>query len=174
MSHVAFLRAVNVGGRVVKMERLRSLFTALGFRDVTTLIASGNVRFTPGRQQPAALERRIEQALAEALGFEVATFVRTSAELAALTSAEAMSAGTGESVLVGFLKAAPDAAARARVLALRTAGDEFDVIGREVWWLRRGRISDSKLSGGTLEKALGGAMTMRNITTVRKLAEPRT
>lgn len=171
MSHVAFLRAVNVGGRVVKMERLRSLFIELGFRDVTTLIASGNVRFTPGRQQPAALERRIEQALAEALGFEVATFVRTSAEIATIVRAEAMAAGPGESVLVGFLKAAPDAATRARVLALRTAGDELDVAGRELWWLRRGRISDSKLSGGALERVLDAPMTMRNITTVRKLAE---
>lgn len=171
MSHVALLRAINVGGRVVKMERLRQLFSDLGFRDVTTLIASGNVRFTPGRQQPAALERRIEQALADALGFEVTTFVRTSAEIAAIVRTEAMSAGTGESVLVGFLKAAPDAAARARVTALRTPGDELEVIGRELWWLRRGWISDSTLSGGALEKALGGPMTMRNITTVRKLAE---
>lgn len=171
MSHVAFLRAINVGGRVVKMERLRQLFADLGFRDVTTLIASGNVRFTPGRQQPAALERRIEQALADALGFEVATFVRTLAEIAAIVQDEAMSAGTGESVLVGFLKAAPDAAVRARITALQTPGDEFEIVGRELWWLRRGRISDSKLSGGTLEKTLGGPMTMRNITTVRKLAE---
>jgi uncharacterized protein (DUF1697 family) len=173
VSHVAFLRAINVGGRVVKMERLRQLFTGLGFRDVTTLIASGNVRFTPGRQQPVALERRIEQALAEALGFEVTTFVRTAAEIASIVAAEAMFAGPGESVLVGFLKAAPDAAACARVSALRTPGDELDVVGRELWWLRRGRISDSKLSGGLLEKALGGPMTMRNITTIRKLAGRR-
>ena len=170
MSHVAFLRAINVGGRTVKMDQLRRLFTALGFRDVTTLIASGNVLFTPGRQQAGTLERRLEQALADALGFEVATFVRTAADLNALTRAEAMSPAPGESVLVGFLKAAPDAAARARVAAFRTAGDELDVVGRELWWLRRGRISDSRLSGGLLEKALGASMTMRNITTVRKLS----
>ena len=170
MSHVAFLRAVNVGGRVVKMERLRRLFTDLGYRDVATLIASGNVLFTPGRRQPAAVERRIEQSLAEMLGFEVTTFVRSSAELAAITRAEAMTAADGETVLVGFLKTAPDAAARARVTALRTPGDELAVVGREAWWLRRGRISDSRLSGGSLEKALGAPMTMRNITTVRKLA----
>ncbi|MFL5522405.1 MAG: DUF1697 domain-containing protein [Gemmatimonadales bacterium] len=170
MSHVALLRAVNVGGRIVKMERLRRLFSDLGFRDVATLIASGNVLFTPGRQQPAALERRIEQSLAETFGFEVTTFVRTSADLSAITAAEVMTAAAGESVLVGFLKVAPDAAAQARVAALGTPNDELQVVGREAWWLRRGRISDSRLSGGTLEKALGTPMTMRNITTVRKLA----
>lgn len=170
MSHVALLRAVNVGGRTVKMERLRTLFTELGFRDVATLIASGNVLFVPGRQQPATLERRIEQALADAFKFEVTTFVRTRTDLAALTGAEPMCAAEGESVLVGFLKQGPDAAARARVTALRTPGDDLQVVGRELWWLRRGRVSDSRLSGGALEKALGGPMTMRNITTVRKLA----
>ena len=170
MSHVALLRAVNVGGRIVKMERLRRLFSDLGFRDVATLIASGNVLFTPGRQQPATLERRIEQSLAETFGFEVTTFVRTSADLAAITAAEVMTAAAGESVLVGFLKTAPDAAAQARVAAMGTPNDDLQVVGREAWWLRRGRISDSRLSGGTLEKALGTPMTMRNITTVRKLA----
>lgn len=169
MRHIAFLRAINVGGRTVKMDRLRGLFAGLGFRDVATLIASGNVLFSPGRQRPATLERRIEEALADALAFEVTTFVRTATELAALVEGEAMSEKPGESVLVGFLKAAPGDAAYARVAALRTPGDELDVVGREVWWLRRGRLSDSRLSGGLLEKALGAPMTMRNITTVRKL-----
>ena len=92
MRHIAFLRAINVGGRTVKMDRLRGLFTGLRLRDVTTLIASGNVLFSPGRQRPATLERRIEEALADALGFEVTTFVRTAADLATLVRAGALSA----------------------------------------------------------------------------------
>jgi len=167
---VAFLRAINVGGRTVRMERLRRLFADLGFRNVETLIASGNVLFAPGRQQAATLERRIEAALADALGFEVATFVRTTEELAALLRARRIAESPQASMLVGFLKAVPDDEARARVHALRTAADDLDVLGRELWWVRRGPTMQSKLGGGALERALGAPMTMRNITTVRKLA----
>ena len=42
----AFLRAINVGGHNVTMEKLRGLFEASGFKDVETFIASGNVIFT--------------------------------------------------------------------------------------------------------------------------------
>ena len=42
---VALLRAINVGGHVVKMEALRKHFTRLGFANVETFIASGNVLF---------------------------------------------------------------------------------------------------------------------------------
>ena len=43
--YVAFLRAINVGGHVVKMEALRKLFESMGFQRVETYIASGNVIF---------------------------------------------------------------------------------------------------------------------------------
>ena len=168
MSSVAFLRAVNVGGRMVKMDRLRAVFEGLRFREVSTFIASGNVLFK-ARGEAAALERRIERALAEAFGFEVTTFVRGAVELCDAVRATPFAPAEGESLMVGFLKVPPTAADAARVLALQTPDDELAVRGRELWWLRRGRISDTKLAGGLLEKTVGGPMTIRNVTTVTKL-----
>lgn len=43
--YFAFLRAINVGGHVVKMDRLRQVFESLAFSNVETFIASGNVIF---------------------------------------------------------------------------------------------------------------------------------
>ena len=80
--YVAFLRAINVGGRVVKMERLRQLFEELGFAKVETFIASGNVIFESRSQSAPALQKKIESYLHKFLGYEVATFLRTDAELA--------------------------------------------------------------------------------------------
>ena len=170
MTWVAFLRAVNVGGRTVKMDRLKAVLEALKCRDVSTFIASGNVRFA-ARGEAGALERRIERALGHAFGFEVTTFLRTSTELAALATSDPFGVPPGDALMVGFLKVAPDHAAIARITALRTPDDDLRVLGRELWWHRRGgRIGGSTLMGGALEKALGGTMTMRNITTVRRLA----
>ena len=44
-TYVALLRGINVGGRNVKMDRLREIFESLGFSNVETFIASGNVIF---------------------------------------------------------------------------------------------------------------------------------
>ncbi len=56
---VAFLRAVNVGDRVVPMAELTSLAEGLGLRGVRTWLRSGNVVFRDGERSPSsALERR--------------------------------------------------------------------------------------------------------------------
>jgi len=72
--YIAFLRAINVGRRTVRMDRLREVFEAAGFDDVATYIASGNVIFAAAEPDPYRLEREIERLLAEAFGFHVDTF----------------------------------------------------------------------------------------------------
>ena len=73
---IAFLRAVNVGGRTVKMAALREAFEALGFSGVETFLASGNVIFETRARDLAALERKIETHLNTAFGFEIHSFIR--------------------------------------------------------------------------------------------------
>ena len=82
--YVAFLRAINVGGHVVKMDVLRAAFDELGFENVETFIASGNVIFDTREKDIPAVERRIEQALQSTLGYEVATFIRSLEEVAGI------------------------------------------------------------------------------------------
>src|SRR6516165_4082915 len=84
---IAFLRAINVGGgRTVKMQSLRQVFESLGFSKVATFIASGNVVFETTTRETKALERKIEKALHEALGYEVRTFIRGEVELAKIAN----------------------------------------------------------------------------------------
>jgi len=165
------LRAINVGGHVVKMARLRELFEALGVGDVGTVIASGNVLFS-SRASTKTLEPRIERHLREALGYEVATFLRSPEQLTAVTVhspfPDVPPVPPGQALTVLFLK---EAAGRGALDALQTPTDHFTVRGREAYWWCEGRTSDSKVTVARLEKALGGPMTARNITTVRKLAE---
>lgn len=170
---VALLRAINVGGHTVRMEALRGLLAELGLSDVSTYIASGNVLFDEENGDPAALEERIETHLRTSLGYEVATFVRSAAELAAVAAhapfaPDEMASAFG--LMVAFLKAPPDEAGRERLLAYRRASDDIAVHGREVYWLRRTQQSETEFGGARMERALGVPATMRSITTVRKLA----
>ncbi len=172
--YVAFLRAINVGGHNVKMAELREQFTTLGFTNVETFIASGNVRFSSSVEDATALEIKIEAHLVKHLGYTVDVFIRTSADVIT-TAAFRVFGGAdpvaGASALtVGFLKLPLVEAAQQRVLALAGTTNEFAFRDRDFYWWTHSRISDSTITGARLEKALGVSTTMRNVTTVRKLA----
>jgi uncharacterized protein (DUF1697 family) len=171
--YIALLRAINVGGHTVKMEDLRRHFADLGFANVATFIASGNVIFDTPEPDAAALERRIERHLRDTLGYEVATFLRTPAELAAVAQYQPFPGADLDGAVglfVSFLPRPPADEARRKVAALRTPTDDFHIHARELYWICRTRLSESRVSGALLEKTLGLPATMRNVTTVRKLA----
>jgi hypothetical protein len=102
--YVAFLRAINAGGRVVKMAALKRVFERLKLADVETFIASGNVIFTSALDAPR-LERLIEGALEKALGYPVVTFLRTTGQVAAVAAPDPLRAPLppGGRTYVGFL-----------------------------------------------------------------------
>lgn len=170
--YVAFLRAINVGGHVVKMEVLRSLFEEMRLASVKTFIASGNVIFESSGK-PQNLEQKIEQVLESALGYRVATFVRSIVEVndtAAHQPFDPSELSGGAALFIGFLKIEPSPEAEARLTGLRNVVDDLRVVGREIYWLRRPDLGESRLSGAVLEKSLKGEATLRNVTTVRKIA----
>ena len=172
--YVAFLRAINVGGHTVKMDHLRVLFEGLGFSDVETFIASGNVIFNSTSKSTKALEKKIEHCLHETLGYEVATFIRSTAELDTIASYKPFQAAelTAEGcvIYVGFLADTPSDEAKQKLKSLSTEVDDFHVSGREVYWLCRTSFSESQFLGARLEKTFGMKATLRNSTTVRKIA----
>lgn len=171
--YIAFLRAINVGGRIVKMEALRAHFESLGFTDVETFIASGNVIFD-AKGKEDALRRKIEAHLEAALAHEVGTFLRTPAEVGAISQFVAFDATlmtSAQALNVALLHEPLDENARETLMSLRTDIDEFSVNGREVYWLCRKKQSDSKFSNALFERKLKVQATFRGINTVRKLAE---
>jgi uncharacterized protein (DUF1697 family) len=87
-TYIAFLRAVNVGGRTVRMERLRELFAELGLGEVRSYIQSGNVFFSTAEADRAALTARIEHHLEQALGYAVPVMLRTVDEIAELVGSD--------------------------------------------------------------------------------------
>lgn len=172
--YVAFLRAINVGARRVKMPHLRELFEALDLDDVQTFLASGNAIFRHDGADGTALARTIEDHLEQALGFPVDTFVRSLPEVARVATADPfrdLAPTPADKRYVSFLHQPLDSAQRE---ALSTLGDdviELRGTGREIYWLRRMNRGDSRLSNADVERALGVAATRRNLNTVRRIAE---
>lgn len=168
--HVALLRAINVGGRTVKMDALRTICEEMGLTKVETFIASGNVIFE-SRAGAAALEKKIEAHLRKVLGYEVATFVRSVPALAAAVAHCESLLRNGEGAHVGFLKAPVGRDAQTRVREFENKDERFAFHGREIYWLTRSGIGESKFSNAVFERLIKSPATFRNVTTVRKLAE---
>jgi uncharacterized protein (DUF1697 family) len=172
--YVAFLRGMNLGGRRLKNEELRAEFEALGFAEVATFRASGNVIFgTEGGESEAILTRKVEAGLGKGLGYEVPVFLRSAAEVAAIAArqpfaAKLVAASKGK-LQVSLLSKKPAAADRGAVLALATDDDLLAIEGRELFWLPSGGISESELDLRAIEKALGKGTT-RTMGTIEQIA----
>ncbi len=172
--YVAFLRGMNLGNRRIKNEELRAEFEQLGFEDVATFRASGNVIFgAGGNESEAKLTARIEAGLGEGLGYEVTVFLRSVEEVAAIAAyqlfdAKALKASKGK-LQVSFLLKKPSAATQKKVLALSTNDDQLTIEGRELYWLPSGGISESSLDLKAMEAAVG-LDTRRTMGTIEQIA----
>lgn len=87
MRWAALLRGINLGKRQLKSAELKSVVDGLGFTQVKTLLASGNVVFTAPGADAATLEAQIHDALAGQTGLQSQIFVRTPEEMAAIVAA---------------------------------------------------------------------------------------
>ncbi|MGE5458598.1 MAG: DUF1697 domain-containing protein [Methanococcaceae archaeon] len=172
--YIAFLRAINVGSHIVKMDYLRKLFETMGMKNTETFIASGNVIFDSAISNKNELTEFIEESLCSVLGYQVAVFLRSTTELAKIANYTPFNEHTNNTdqngLYIAFLTAAPGQDVQKKLYAFSTDIDEFHVYGCEVYWLCRTKFSLSSFSGALLEKTLGMQTTIRNSTTIRKLA----
>lgn len=173
-TYLAFLRAVNVGGRWVKMAQLRDVLQDNGFGEVETYIQSGNLRVTTTMRSAARVEQVIESVLREGWKLEVPTIVRTPDQLGALARTLKGLADPlpGEPRrYVAFLKREPDAAAVDALHAWDVEHERVQVIGRDaVIWLNV-PAHQAKLTNARLERLGMAVATTRDVKVVEALAE---
>jgi len=172
--YVAFLRGMNLGGRRIKNEELRRHFEEMGFEEVATLRASGNVIFSaPGREAEGKLAQRVENELDERLGYDVPVFLRSIEEVAAIAAQRPFDfkrvAKSKGKLQVSLLAKKPSAAAKKEALALASDEDLLAIEGRELYWLPSGGLIESDLDLKAIE-ALVGADTRRTMGTIEQIA----
>jgi len=166
---VAFLRAVNVGKRQMKMAELKALCEELGYGKVRTILASGNVRFEADHDPKAELEAAIEKRW----GFLSEAVMRSGDEIAAMLASDPFSAypdeGPFHRYVMMFDRPLPAGSAFTGI-----AGDHDIVrVDRRDIYLVGWRQPDGRHGPGLdkfdrqLEK--GAIATMRNWNTIPKV-----
>jgi len=171
--YVVFLRAINVGGRTIKMDALRDLFRSYGYSNVETFIASGNVILNTDERNPSNLEAHIEGKLQESLGYAVPAIARSIDDLASIAAYRPFTAteftDMNDVYYVWLLKGDPACDLAGTLEMFQTPDDLFHVHGREVYWLCRTKISQTEVPTTRLEKSFGTPCTMRNMNTINRL-----
>src|SRR4051794_39403976 len=172
--YVAFLRAINIGGRRVTNTDLRACFETVGLEEVSTFRASGNVIFdAPARDSVAKVTKLAEEGLERSLGFEVVVFLRSAAEARKMAGHEPfepklVQASKGK-LQVDLLLKKPTSAKRKKVLALATDQDRLAFGPRELYWLPSGGTLESELDLKTISDLIGPS-TRRTQGTVEQIA----
>ena len=160
--YVAFLRAVNVGGTgKLPMADLRQMFEKLGFTDVKTYIASGNVAFSSDKPEKA-IKSDVEEKLADYAGKPVAVFVRTAADIKRILNESPFADKAPNFTFVVFLERKPSKDTLTR--AVRLVDEEVHIGKREIYVHYPAGVSQSKLRIPAAEHG-----TARNMNTVRKM-----
>ena len=175
ITYVAFLRGINVGGnKIIKMADLAKAFASLGFTNVKTLLASGNVVFDAANAK-AATAPVIEAKLEKALGKKVGVLLRTGQEIQAMVAAppfKGITVTPATRLYVTFLSEKPKSTLKIpyespekdfRILRL-SADAVFSVLTLSP---KRGTTDAMNI----LEKEFGKAITTRNWNTIVKIGK---
>lgn len=160
----AFLRAVNVGGTgKLPMAELRDLCEGLGFNDVQTYIASGNVVFETNEPRPKIVAV-LKAKLAAPMGKPIAVFVRDADELGSIISGSAFPSAEGNRLMVILLDDEPQ---RHMLDAAKNLQDEQMALGPKCLYVHYpSGMGKSKLKIPGAEQG-----TARNMNTIRKVLE---
>jgi uncharacterized protein (DUF1697 family) len=169
--YVALFRGINVGkAKRIAMADLRDLLGTLGYRNVATLLNSGNAVFTARAATSEKHARRIREAVSDALGVDAHVIVKTAAEIDSIVSANTLArVCTDDSRLLIALVQDDLALKSVKKLMEEDWGNERLHVGRQAAYLW---CADGILESGVLEdllRTLKGIGTTRNWATLKKI-----
>lgn len=168
---VALFRGINLGRtKRVAMADLRKLLESLGYRDVRTLLNSGNAVFDGASDLPAKHAKRIREAVASELGVDAHVVIKSAKDIAAAVAGNPLKGQVDDpSRLLVALTNDPKALAKLASLGKEEWAPEKVHVGKHAAyvWCANG-ILESKATAA-LMKGLAGTGTTRNWSTIGKI-----
>lgn len=173
--YIALLRGINVGGNtLISMDALKRAFESLGFKNVKTILASGNVIFEAPKSDLATLTTKIEQKLESQFSFAIKVMLRTREDIQSLIDLapfKKVKVTPQIRLHVSFL---PQDVEHRLEISQRLKGTSFDILRATSCELCS--VVDIARNQGTtdlmkvLEKEFGKKITTRTWNTVERIA----
>jgi len=174
--YCVFLRGINVNGIKIKMDALKAVFYEMGFLDVRTILATGNVviSVTEGSGHGQELKSSIEKELSEHFNYEAHIILRSNKEIMEIhTAAQSVTVPEGchnyflfcddkelFSELSNLFESMPHAPQEQFLPSIHGA----------FWVVPKGFTLESEFGSNVLgNKKYKGRLTSRNMNTVEKI-----
>ena len=170
---ISILRGINVSGhRKIPMKELKSLYSELHLKNITTYIQSGNVVFSADKINPKTLAKIIEQKISEKYNFDVPVIIRTIDEIQSVLRNNPFLKERSiemDKLHVTFLADHPGKENSEKLKSYHHEPDRFTIIDREIYLYCPGGYGNTKLSNNFFENKLKVTGTTRNWRTVNEL-----
>ncbi|MFN7161213.1 MAG: DUF1697 domain-containing protein [Candidatus Gracilibacteria bacterium] len=174
IKYLAFLRGINVGGHhKVKMDDLKKIFVDLGFLNVKTVIASGNVYFESTESDAVLLRNHIEEALLQTFSFAIPTIIRTQKEIQDLVISDpykGKEVTKNTRLYITFLGARHNSMLKAPYMAPAKDYEILQITDKEVVSILELNPEHKTLDSMNVLGQFGNNVTTRNWNTVMKMA----
>ncbi len=172
--YISMIRGINVGGKKVKMSKLKELYLSLNFKDVKTYIQSGNVIFRSKNLDLSYLKDIIENKIENMFGFDVKVLIRTKTELKIVLEENPFKKEDFKHLYITFLSDVPSDKLITDLnhfieVNMKNKSDKFFISKKEIYLFLPEGYGRTKLNNNFFEKKLGVSATTRNLKSVSKL-----
>jgi uncharacterized protein (DUF1697 family) len=173
--YVAFLRGINVGGHhKVPMARLRQEMKTLGYKNVITLLNSGNIIFEAPDGQMERLEDSISGHLEQVFGFSVPVILRRADEILDLIANDpfkVVNITDDIRLYILFLKHMPDQVPELPWKSEDNSCRILEIRGKNIFSVFDISITKTPKGMEELEKLFGKEITTRNRNTIQRIVK---
>ena len=173
IKYVALFRGINVGGnKKVNMEALRNMMASVGYKNIKTILNSGNLIFESSKTSEGNLIKIIEENFTKTFGFESKVMVRTISEIELFLNLDPfknIQQDKNTQLYVTFL---PEKKKSSLNIPYSTPEKDFQIlqiVEREVFWLINKLNAKTVDAMAFIEKEFGKNVTTRNWNTVEKI-----
>lgn len=166
----AFLRGVNVKGTNMKMAEVCAVFEKAGMKDVSSVLASGNILFSSEKEEEE-LKRILEKSMSEHFSYEAFLFVKSQQEIETIFRETPFEANAEYHIYIfvgveGIAKILMMEFEKSR----KASGEEAQLMGRNFYWkISKGNTLDSEFGKILGRKKLKDSFTSRNLNTFEKV-----
>lgn len=176
ITYASMVRGINIGGKKVKMDRLKEIYRSLDFKNVKTYIQSGNVIFESKKSDPTKLSHIIEKRIAKIFEFEVKVFLRTKNEMEQVLSGNPFKQEDLNHIYVTFLSDIPSEMLikdlnRISTVDMVNKSDKYIISKKEIYLFLPNGYERTKLNNNFFEKKLDISATTRNWRTVSNIVD---
>ena len=166
--YVALLRGVNVGGVTIKMADLAEVVRGLGYTDVKTVLASGNVLFTTGDAASTA-KQTLESALRARFGYEAWVHVLTVDAIRDIIAAYPYARSADRHAYVVFV-VKPEVRSELLAVELDPTVEQASAGEGVIYWtVPKGNTLDSAMGKAQSKGSYKPWITTRNLNTLERL-----